>query len=72
MPLSQCNDISFNNIRMNCGTFFNVEGSDKYVLKNFAFTDIDSKDKAKEKAFTKRPVEGLTLKNVVINNELVK
>lgn len=72
MPLSQCNDIAFKNINMDCGVFFNVEGSDKYALKNFAFEDIDCKDFAKEKAFTKRPVEGLTLKNVKVNGEEIK
>lgn len=72
MPLSQCNDISFRNIRMNCGTFFNVEGSDKYALKKFSFEDIDCKDSAKEKAFTKRPVDGLTLKNVKVNGVAIQ
>ena len=69
MPLSQCNDISFKNINMECGTFFNVEGSDKYLLKNFSFENIDVKDGAKKKAFENHPVELLTLKNVVVNGE---
>ncbi|MCR5680566.1 MAG: exopolygalacturonase [Prevotella sp.] len=72
MPVSQCNDILFSNIRMNCGTFFNVNGSDKYQLRNFTFTDIDVQDKAKTPAFTENPVENLTLKNVVINGQEVK
>lgn len=69
MPLSQCNDISFKNINMECGTFFNVEGSDKYLLRNFSFENIDVKDGAKKKAFENHPVELLTLKNVVVNGE---
>ena len=72
MPVSQCNDILFSNIHMNCGTFFNVNGSDKYQLRNFTFTDIDVQDKAKTPAFTENPVENLTLKNVVINGQEVK
>ena len=72
MPLSQCNDIWFKNIRMACSNFFAVEGSDKYALKNFSFEDVDVKDGAKVKAFTKRPIEGLTLKNVVVNGETIK
>ena len=72
MPLSQCNDIWFKNIRMACNNFFAVEGSDKYALKNFSFEDVDVKDAAKVKAFTKRPIEGLTLKNVVVNGETIK
>ena len=72
MPLSQCNDITFRNIRMDCGTFFNVTGSDKYRLKNFSFDDVDVKDGAKVKAFTERPVENLSLKKVVVNGEAIE
>lgn len=71
MPLSQCNNIHFNNINMECGTFFNVEGSDKYVLKNFSFENVDVKDAAKKKAFENHPVEQLSLKNVVVNGESI-
>ncbi|MBQ3632442.1 MAG: exopolygalacturonase [Prevotella sp.] len=72
MPLSQCNDISFSGIRMECGTFFNVTGSDNYALKNFSFENIDVKDNAKEPAFTKRPVENLKLSNVVVNGNPIE
>ena len=72
MPLSQCNNVTFRNIQMDCGVFFNVTGSDKYALKDFTFEDVDVKDGAKEKAFTKRPIENLTLKNVVVNSETIK
>ncbi|MCR4810746.1 MAG: exopolygalacturonase [Prevotella sp.] len=71
MPLSECNDISFKNIRMDCGTFFNVTGSEKYQLCRFSFTDIDVKDNAKVKAFTNNPIEDLSLNNVVINGERI-
>jgi hypothetical protein len=57
---------------MDCGTFFNVTGSDKYVLKNFTFEGMNMKDAAKEKAFTQRPIENLTLKNVVVNGERIE
>ena len=72
MPLSQCNNISFSNIKMNCNVFFNVTGSEKYLLKDFSFKNIDSHDKAKEKAFSKNPIIGLTLQNVVVNNNIIK
>ena len=72
MPLSQCNDITFRNIKMDCGVFFNVTGSDKYALRQFSFQDIDSQDHGKEKPFAKRPVDGLTLKNVTINGEAIE
>ncbi len=69
MPLSECNDITFRNIRMDCGVFFDVQGSDKYRLRNFTFTDVEVQDKAKVKAFTAHPVEGLQLKKVIVNGE---
>ena len=72
MPLSQCNDVSFKNIKMDCKTFFDVQGSDKYALKNFSFDDIDVKDHAKVKAFTERPIDNLRLTNVVVNGERVE
>ena len=72
MPLSQCNNISFRNIRMDCGTFFDVKGSDKYKLHDFAFDDVDVKDKAKTKAFAESPIEGLVLKKVTVNGERIK
>ena len=72
MPISQCNDVTFRNIKMDCGKFFNVTGSDKYVLKNFTFDGVDSKDGGKEKPFDERPIENLTLKNVVLNGEKIE
>ena len=67
MPLSKCNDISFKNIRMDCGTFFNVTGSEKYYLCRFSFDDIDVKDNANAKGFTDNPVEEFSLNNVIVN-----
>ena len=72
MPLSQCNNVAFKNIRMDCGNFFAVEGSDKYALKDFSFEDVDVKDAAKVKAFTQRPIERLSLKNVIVNGEKIE
>ncbi len=72
MPLSQCNDITFRNSQMTCNVFFAVQGSDKYALKDFTFENLDMKDSAKEKAFTQRPIDGLTLRNVVVNGEKIE
>ena len=69
MPLSECNNISFKNIRMDCRTFFDVAGSEKYQLCRFSFDDINVSDQAKVKAFTNNPIEALSLKDVVINGE---
>ena len=71
MPMSECNDISFKNIRMDCGTFFNVTGSEKYQLCRFSFDDVDVSDQAKVKAFTNNPIEELSINNVVINGETI-
>ncbi len=70
MPISECNDIRFNNIRMDCGTFFDVRGSEKYKLRNFTFNDVDVVDHAKVKAFTEQPIENLQLNKVVVNGEV--
>ena len=67
MPLSQCNNITFRNILMDSTTFFDVAASDKYVLKNFTFENIDVQDKAKVAAFSVNPIENLQLRNVTIN-----
>ena len=72
MPLSQCNNVTFRNVQMTCNVFFNVQGSDKYALKDFSFENIDCKDYGKEKPFSQRPIDGLTLKNVVINGEAIE
>ena len=69
MPLSRCNDITFSNIRMECGVFFNVTGSDKYTLSNFSFDGIDVSDGAGSRPFSDHPIDGLRLKNVTVNGE---
>ena len=65
MPLSQCNNITIRNIRMDCQNFFDVGKSDKYRLVNFTFEDIDVNDK--KDAFDKTLIEGTVAKNVSIN-----
>ncbi len=72
MPLSHCNNISFKNIKMDCGVFFNVQSSDKFRLNDFSFEDIDCQDHGKTKPFSERSIENLTLKNVVINGEKIQ
>ena len=70
MPLSQCNNVSFNGIQMECDNFFNVSASDKYALKDFAFANVDVKDK--KGAFSKDVIENTTVKNVKINGIEIK
>ncbi len=72
MPLSQCNNITIENIQMSCKNFFDVGGSDKYRLVDFTFRNIDVTDRAKRPAFSERPVEGLVLDRVVINGKTIE
>lgn len=64
MPISQCNNISFRNIRMDCMNFFDVGTSEKYKLKDFTFENINVTDE--KKAFDPTMIENCTVKNVQI------
>jgi len=64
MPLSQCNNISFRNIEMDCKNFFDVGASDKYRLLDFSFENINVSDQ--KKAFDPSLIENCTVKNVQI------
>ncbi len=44
MPLSECNDITIKDIRMQCRRFLDIGASDKYRLRRFYFEDIDVED----------------------------
>lgn len=70
MPTSQCNNIAIENIKMDCGNFFNVGTSDKYILNDFSFKDIHIQDE--KNSFDKNMIANTTVKNVVINGEKVK
>ena len=50
---------------MTCRNFFDVGTSDKYVLKDFTFENIDVQDK--KNAFNPELIENTSVKNVVIN-----
>ena len=64
MPLSQCNNIYFRNIQMDCKNFFDVGTSDKYRLTDFFFEDINVTDN--KKAFDPTLIENCIVKNVQI------
>ena len=64
MPLSQCNNITIRNIRMDCKNFFDVGKSDKYRLVDFTFENINVNDE--KKAFDASLIENCTVKNVQI------
>lgn len=65
MPLSQCNNIYFRNIQMDCKNFFDVGQSDKYRLIDFSFENIKVSDQ--KKAFNPELIENCKVKNVQIN-----
>ena len=69
MPMSQCHDITFKGIRMNCGNFFNVAQSDKFILKNFTFEDCDVQDATPQ--FDGKLIESTVVKNVKINGQMM-
>ena len=69
MPMSQCHDITFKGIRMNCGNFFNVAKSDKFILKNFTFEDCDVQDATPQ--FDGKLIESTVVKNVKINGQMM-
>ena len=65
MPKSQCNNIVMTDIKMDCRNFFDVGASDKYLLRNFTFRNINVKDE--KKAFNPEIIENTVVENVVIN-----
>lgn len=65
MPMSQCNNIVMKNIDMECRNFFDVGASDKYVLKDFTFENINVEDR--KNAFVDSLIENTTVKKVTIN-----
>ena len=64
MPKSQCNNIVMTNIHMECRNFFDVGTSDKYLLRDFTFKNINVKDE--KKAFDKTMIENTIVENVTI------
>ena len=65
MPLSQCNNITMRNIRMDCKNFFDVGTSEKCRLFDFTFENIDVKDQ--KQAFDASLIENCVVKNVIVN-----
>ena len=64
MPLSQCNNITIKNIKMDCDNFFDVGTSDKYKLTDFTFENVTATDK--KMAFTESLIQNTVAKNVNI------
>lgn len=70
MPKSLCNNIVMKNIKMDCRNFFDVGASEKYDFRDFTFENILVNDK--KNAFNKDLIPNTVVKNVKINNVVVK
>ena len=70
MPKSLCNNIVMKNIKMDCRNFFDVGASDKYDFRDFTFENILVTDK--KNAFKKDLIPNTVVKNVKINDVVVK
>ena len=70
MPKSLCNNIVMKNIKIDCRNFFDVGASDKYDFRDFTFENILVNDK--KNAFNKDLIPNTVVKNVKINNVVVK
>ena len=58
------------NIKMDCRNFFDVGASDKYDFRDFTFENILVNDK--KNAFKKDLIQNTVVKNVKINDVVVK
>lgn len=70
MPKSLCNNIVMKNIKMDCRNFFDVGASEKYDFRDFTFENILVNDK--KNAFNKDLIPNTVVKNVKINDVVVK
>ena len=69
-PPSRSSHITFKNINLVCQTFFDVAKSDKYILSDFTFENLNIK--AKNGDFDQSIIQNLKLENVKINGVEVK
>lgn len=69
-PLSYCDHITLRNIDLKCDVFYDMKITEFDKLSNFTFENL--KVEAKNGAVDKSIIKGLTLKNVVVNNKVIK
>lgn len=70
VPLSYSENITLKNIELDCDVFFDMAISENDRLSNFTFDHL--KIKAKNGAYDKALITGLTLSNVMVNGALIK
>jgi len=68
--LSTSNQVVFRNIELTCQIFADIEISEYDKLKNFTFENLNIT--AEKGELNKSLIEGLTLKNVVVNGKLIE
>ncbi len=69
-PLSYSDNITLKNIELKCDVFVDIAIGEYDRLSNFTFDNL--KITAKNSAYNKDVIKGLTLSNVLVNNELIK
>jgi hypothetical protein len=70
VPLSYGDHVTLKNINLKCDTFFAVEKDPNVRLSNFTFENLTIE--AKKTDLDKSIIDGVTLKNVYINKQLVE
>jgi polygalacturonase len=70
VPLSYSENIVLRNIELKCEVFFDVAISEYDRLSNFTFENLTID--AKNSSFNKSVMQGVTLKNVKVNNLLIE
>ncbi|MEO8254095.1 MAG: glycosyl hydrolase family 28 protein [Flavobacterium sp.] len=69
-PISYCDNIILRNIDLKCDTFYDMAITKYDKLSNFTFENL--KIEAKNDTIDKSIITGLKLKNVVVNNKVIK
>lgn len=70
VPLSYSDHITLRNIDLKCDVFYDMKVTEYDKLTNFTFENL--KVEAKNDVIDKSIIKGLTLKNVVVNNKVIK
>ena len=71
MPKSYSSHVTMRNINLVCETFFNVDASDQYELNDFSFEGLRI-EATKDGTIHKEYIKGLSIKDVVVNDEEIK
>ena len=71
MPMSSCANVTLKNIDLKCETFYGVESDPNVKLSNFSFENLNI-EATKNSSVDKSLIKGITLKNVKVNNKLIK